>query len=98
MKEGLANLIWKSGIRTFRLSRRANLSAALEPLFLRMANLVPASTQPKSATLHDGSILWMPPGYRDTRTVIVGLFQESETKLLNNLVRAGMTFVDVGAY
>src|SRR5438477_6662951 len=98
MKDSLANLIWKSGIRTFRLTRRANLSAALEPLFVRMARFVPTSTEPQSATLPDGSILCMPPGYRDTRTVMVGLFQEAETTLFNRIVQPGMSFVDVGAY
>jgi FkbM family methyltransferase len=98
MKDRLTNLIWELGIRAFRLTRKANLSTALEPIFIRMARFIPASVQPQSATLRDGSILSMPPGYRDTRTVIVGLFQEAESNLLNRLVLPGMTFVDIGAY
>jgi FkbM family methyltransferase len=40
----------------------------------------------------------MPGGYRDARTVVTGLFQSDETRLLERLIRPGMTFVDVGAY
>jgi FkbM family methyltransferase len=98
MKDGLVNLIWKTGIRMFRISRRVNLSTRLEPLFVRIGSLVPASKRPQSARLADGSTLWMPPGYRDARTVTVGLFQEAETKLFRQVLRPGMTFVDVGSY
>src|SRR5258708_20115428 len=40
----------------------------------------------------------MPPGYRDTRTVAVGLFQAAEAKLFQQVIRPGMTVADVGAY
>src|SRR5439155_19017960 len=98
MRERAVTTLWKTGIRTFRLARRANVSTLVEPLFVYIAGILPTSTEAVSAKLPDGSTLRMPPGYRDTRTVIVGLFQEAETKLFKQLLGPGMTFVDIGAY
>ncbi len=98
MKDKLINFIWNLGIRAFRLTRKANLSSKLEPVFTRFANLIPTTKQDVAASLPNGAKLWMPAGYRDTRTVVTGLFQRDETKLFQRLTRPGMTFVDVGAY
>src|ERR1700686_505789 len=98
MIDRLMNQLWRVGIRTFRLLRRANLSVAFEPLFVRVASVIPTTSQPQVARLPGGATLWMPAGYRDTRTVKVGLFQEAETKLFMRILRPGMTFIDVGAY
>jgi FkbM family methyltransferase len=98
MKDRIANQLWRAGIQTFRLSRRLNISASLEPILVQLGKLIPASDQPQTAKLSDGSTLVMPPGYRDTRTVVVGLFQEAETKLFSQMLHPGSTFVDVGAY
>lgn len=98
MNDTLINLAWTLGIRTFRLTRRAHLSTRLEPVFAKLADLIPSSKQDVDATLPNGAKLRMPPGYRDTRTVVTGLFQSDETRLLERLTRPGMTFLDVGAY
>lgn len=98
MNERIINLAWTVGVRTFRLARKVHLSTRLEPAFAKLANLIPASKQDVSAILPSGAKLWMPPGYRDTRTVVTGLFQIDETRLLERLTEPGMTFLDVGAY
>jgi FkbM family methyltransferase len=98
MKEKLVRLTWGVGIRAFRLSRRVNLSTRLEPAFMRLARLVPSTQGEVQTTLPFGMTLRMPPGYRDARTVTVGLFQLDEAKLFQRLTRPGMTVVDVGAY
>jgi FkbM family methyltransferase len=95
---GLVNFAWKLGIRAYRLARRANISSSLEPAFVKLASLVPATTHATAATLADGATLWMPPGYRDTRTVTTGLFQRDESRLFERLAQPGTTFLDVGAY
>src|SRR2546427_662133 len=98
MKEKLARFTWGVGIQTFRLTRKVNLSTRLEPAFWKLARLVPSTKGEVDATLSFGMILRMPPGYRDARTVAVGLFQRDETRLFERLVRPAMTVVDVGAY
>lgn len=98
ISEQLVNFVWRTGIRAFRLSRRANLSTRLEPAFVLLANLVPSSRQATEAMLTNGRTLTMPPGYRDARTVITGLFQKDQTDLLQAIIREGMIFADVGAY
>lgn len=98
MNERIINLAWTVGVRTFRLARKAHLSTKLEPAFARLARFVPSSKQEVAATLRSGVTLWMPPGYRDTRTVVTGLFQRDETRLFRRLAQPGMTFLDVGAY
>jgi FkbM family methyltransferase len=96
--EKIANLAWSLGIRVFRMTRNANFSTRLVPALVRLAALVPATNHPTMATLPRGLTLWMPPGYRDTRTVVTGLFQQDETKLFERLVVPGTTVVDAGAY
>ena len=96
--DGLINLIWTAGVHTFRLARRANLSAALTPALTKLAAMLPSAAETTPASLPDGSKLWMPAGYRDARTVLTGLFQKYETELLRRMAKPGMTFVDVGAY
>lgn len=98
MKEKVVRFTWGVGIRAFRLSRRVNLSTHLEPAFWRLASLVPSTKDEVETTLPFGMTLRMPPGYRDARTVTVGLFQRDEARLFERLTRRGMTVVDVGAY
>ena len=98
VKDRLARLTWGVGIQAFRLSRRVNLSTRLEPVFWKLASLVPETRGAVEARLPFGMTLRMPPGYRDTRTVVVGMFQQDETRLIERLTRPGMTVVDVGAY
>jgi FkbM family methyltransferase len=98
VNDRVVNLVWRLGVRTFRLTRRVHLSTTLGPAFTMFAGLVPTSKQDVSATLPNASKLWMPPGYRDTRTVVTGLFQSDETRLFERMIRPGMTFLDVGAY
>jgi FkbM family methyltransferase len=98
VKEKLVGFTWGVGIRAFRLSRRVNLSTRLEPAFTKLASLVPSTKGEVETSLPYGMTLRMPPGYRDARTVAVGLFQQDETKLFERLARPGMTVVDVGAY
>jgi FkbM family methyltransferase len=98
VKNKVINAAWRIGIRAFRLARKVGLSTILESAFARAARIVPATTQASVATLPNGDKLWMPAGYRDTRTVATGLFQEDETRLFQRLARPGMTFVDIGAY
>jgi FkbM family methyltransferase len=98
VEDRLINLVWTLGVRTFRLTRRAHLSTMVEPAFAKLAGILPTSKEDIQATLPTGARLRMPPGYRDTRTVVTGLFQSDETRLLQRLTRPGMTFLDVGAY
>jgi FkbM family methyltransferase len=97
-KERLARFAWGVGIRTFRLTRKINISTHLEPAFWRLARLVPSAKGEVEANLHFGMTLRMPPGYRDARTVTLGLFQRDEARLFERLTRPGMAVVDVGAY
>lgn len=98
MKEAILNLGWTVGVRAFRLTRKLRLSGHLEPVFAKVASVVPKSRQPVEATLSGGAKLVMPGGYRDVRSVLTGLFQADETRLFESRLRAGMTFVDVGSY
>src|SRR3989442_6518964 len=98
MKDRFAGFPGGVGIRAFRLSRKFNLSTRLEPAFWRLARLVPSMKGEVETTLPFGMTFRMPPGYRDARTVAVGLFQKDETRLFERLARPGMTIVDVGAY
>ena len=98
MKDQLTNFTWGLGVRVFRMTRKANLSTRLEPAFVKLAGLVPSSRHEVEAVLSTGGRFTMPPGYRDSRTVVTGLFQWDETQLLRQILRGGMTFLDVGAY
>ena len=97
MKDKLINFAWAQGIRAFRRARKANVSSRLEPALVAIAGLLPTAHE-VTATLPSGAALLMPAGYRDTRTVVTGLFQSEETKLFQRLAQPGMTFLDVGAY
>jgi FkbM family methyltransferase len=98
VRDRLLNFAWALGVRAFRLARKANFSATLEPTFAALAGLVPTPARDVVASLPSGAKLLMPAGYRDTRTVVTGLFQRDETKLLELLARPRMTFLDIGAY
>ena len=98
MKDRIINWIWSWGVHAFRASRTVHLSGMVEPIFILLAGFVPSSRNSEVAMLPLGSTLLMPPGYRDARTVRVGLFQEAETKLFQSLLYPGMTVADVGAY
>jgi FkbM family methyltransferase len=98
VKEAVSNFAWRAGIRAFRLTRKVNLSTRLEPAFWRLGQFVPSTKGELQASLPFGMTLRMPPGYRDARTVAVGLFQHDETRLFERLAHPGMTVVDVGAY
>src|SRR5438105_2114286 len=97
MSEVLLTRVWAIGVKAFRILRKLNLSVPLEPVFEALSHLIPSSPDETLASLPFGT-LHLPPGYRDTRTVIAGLFQEDETELFNRLIKPGMTAVDVGAY
>jgi FkbM family methyltransferase len=97
-KETLARFTWSVGIRAFRLTRKVNLSSHLEPAFWKLAGLVPTTKGEVVTKLPFGMTLRMPPGYRDARTVTVGLFQRDEARLFERLAQPGMAVVDVGAY
>ena len=98
MKQKVANAAWSLGVRSFRFARSINLADKLQPAFIRLASLLPATSTDTTAILSNGSSLLMPAGYRDTRTVLTGLFQTDETRLLERLTEPGMIFVDAGAY
>src|SRR2546423_15431315 len=74
------------------------MAGNLDPAFIRLAGLIPPTSQDAVGVMRNGCTLVMPAGYRDTRTVLTGLFQKDETGLFERLAGPGMTFVDVGAY
>jgi FkbM family methyltransferase len=98
VKEKLVDAAWYVGVRTFRLARRVNMAGKLEPAFIKLAGLIPPASEDVVGVLRNRCTLVMPAGYRDTRTVLTGLFQTDETRLFERLASPGMTFVDVGAY
>lgn len=97
-KDRLINLGWSLGVRAFRLSRRMRLSHLLEPAFVAVAKFVPQPRRDTVASIGLGATLVMPAGYRDTRTVVTGLFQRDETQLFKHVIQRGMTVLDIGAY
>jgi len=76
-----------------------NSIARLEPFLWKLAQfLAPPPTTDTEVTSPLGIRMRLPAGYRDARSVALGLFQGDETRLFRNLVSTGMSVVDLGAY
>jgi FkbM family methyltransferase len=97
--QSIRDILWAVGVRSYRFSRRLPLLPRLHPLLYDFAGRVaPAPKSEAHIRLESGLMMFVPPLYRDTRSLGMGLFQQDETDLLTKLLRPGMTFVDIGGY
>jgi FkbM family methyltransferase len=74
------------------------LLGALEPILTRLAPIVVRpSVVETEIYLPDGIRIKAPPGFPSARSYASGIYEPEVTRILRQMLKEGMTFVDVGA-
>ena len=99
MKKGFYNGIWGLGVRVLHLGKRLGISGPFESVLWQLANwLIPPPDDEVVVTLPYGLKLVIPPGFARARSYAAGTYEPAETRLVQDLLKDGMTLVDVGAF
>jgi FkbM family methyltransferase len=98
MNETISNAAWGLGIRLRNRAKHAGLLGRLEPALLKLA---PRIIRPPSEEM-EIALAWamrmtVPAGFPSARSYAAGLYEQEVTAAFRELVRPGMTVVDVGA-
>lgn len=96
--EDFRNEAWRVAHAVHDVARRMGLLGPLDPLLLRLAPLViPPSSVEMEADLPFGLRLAVPARFPSARSLASGVYEPEVTQLLQETLKEGMGFVDLGA-
>ena len=94
----LQNFIWGIGVQTAGVFRRVGMLAPIVDSMYKVGRfLAPPPKEELTIALPHGINLLMPAGYPSSRTLLLGFYEKQAMKQFVELVKTGMTVVDVGA-
>ena len=98
MIEPIQNFTWGIGIRTAAVFRRVGMLAPIIDAMYKVGRfLAPPPNEEVTIALPYLINLVMPAGYPSSRTILLGHYEKETMKQFVDLVKTGMTVVDVGA-
>ena len=99
-KDRLLNAFWRFGVRFTDLARSLGLMdrRMMQTLERVAVRVVPSPNCEFTAPLDLGLTLTLPPQFTRARTYAAGVYEDRVTRLFKQIVREGMTVVDLGAF
>jgi len=99
VRELVAKICWKQGVRLFQLGKRVRFLGPFQHAMLAATNkLLPPPSYEMRISLQDGLEMMVPPCLPRARTYAAGVYEEGVTAVVRSLLSEGDTFVDVGAF
>ena len=98
MKDRLYNAAWNLGVRLRNTAKQIGVLGFLEPTILKLAPyLIPPPSKDVEVTLPLGAKMVVPSRFPSARSYSSGLYEPDVTALFQDIVKAGVTVVDLGA-
>lgn len=99
MNDGFYNTIWCKGVSLAnKLQRIGLLNGRIRAVFRKIGHIiVPAPNEEMVRKLPDGMKICSPAGLRGIRGYVTGVYEEDLMGLINDIVKKGMTVIDLGA-
>lgn len=99
MKEVVRNAVWGMGVRALHFGKYTGLTGPFEHTLMEIANrFIPPPSEEVEVNIPLGMQMAIPPGFPRARTYAAGLYEQEVTRLVQDIVREGMTVVDIGAF
>ncbi len=96
--ESILNAVWSLGSRIRDGLKRMGVLGPFDGVFARIAHrLFPPMPRTTRVTLSDGLRMLVPPHSPSSRAYATGTYERDVTALMKQVVRPGMTVVDLGA-
>lgn len=99
IKQQMANLLWRVGVQLANKTQRIGLGSQKFRAILRKFGhlIIPLPKEEYHFSLPFGLKMISPPDIQQIRSYAAGIYEEELTNLFKDIVKEGMTIVDIGA-